>query len=50
MDPLEEAIEEAILTEGKNLTAIAKKHGVDRSTLSRRYHGVTGSKADSYDT
>jgi hypothetical protein len=31
-----------------NYTQIAKKFGVDRSTLSRRYRQVTGSKEDQY--
>jgi hypothetical protein len=52
MTSIEAAIE-AInsLEPGKpiNYTAIAKKFGVERSTLSRRHRGVTSSKANQYE-
>lgn len=47
MDPLEAAIaslESLKLGESINYTQVAKKFGVDRSTLSRRHRGVTGSR------
>jgi membrane-bound lytic murein transglycosylase B len=42
MDAIEVALEDLKLQHTKNITTVAKLHGVDRSTLSRRFNGVTG--------
>ena len=44
MAPIDDAIAEARSQEFPNLTQIAKTHGVNRTTLSRRFRGVTQSK------
>ena len=41
MDPIELALKDLKLQNTKNISAVAKLHGVDRSTLSRRFNGVT---------
>jgi transposase-like protein len=41
MDSIEAALKDLKLQDGKNISAVAKLHGVDRSTLSRRWNGVT---------
>jgi hypothetical protein len=41
MDAIETALEDLKLQDVKNISAVAKLHRVDRSTLSRRYNGVT---------
>ena len=41
MDAIEAALEDLKLQDTKNISAVAKIHGVDRSTLSRRWNGVT---------
>lgn len=40
------AIKSLSITEKVNLTKIAKEYGVERSTLSRRYRGVTQSQVN----
>jgi len=48
MDPIEAALESLKslkLGEKPNYTAIAKKYGVGRSTLSRRHRGLQGTHA-----
>ena len=46
MDSIEAALADLALQEAPNYGATAKKYGCDRSTLSRRHRGVTGSKTD----
>ena len=41
MDAIEAALEDLKLQDKKNISAVAKLHGVERSTLSRRWNGVT---------
>jgi hypothetical protein len=41
MDAIEAALKDLKLQDVKNISAVAKLHRVDRSTLSRRFHGVT---------
>ena len=41
MEPIEAALAALKLQDTKNISAVAKLHGVDRSTLSRRWNGVT---------
>ena len=41
MDAIEAALEDLKLQDTKNISAVAKIHRVDRSTLSRRWNGVT---------
>ncbi|KAF2808807.1 uncharacterized protein BDZ99DRAFT_463684 [Mytilinidion resinicola] len=50
MDKIKAAIAELHLQEKTNIKAMADKHGVDRSTLSKRFRGKTGSKADGYNS
>ncbi|SMR41372.1 unnamed protein product [Zymoseptoria tritici ST99CH_1E4] len=45
MAPIDDALEELTATDVKNIQKIATKHGVHRTTLSKRYNGVTNSKA-----
>ena len=40
MDLIEAALKDLKLQDTKNISAVAKLHGVDRSTLSRRFNGV----------
>ena len=49
MDNLEaalDALKSLKLGESPNYTTIAKQYGVNRTTLSRRHRGVTGSRAE----
>ena len=41
MDAIEAALEDLKLQDTKNITTVAKLHGVDRSTLRRRFNRVT---------
>ena len=41
MDAIDAALKDLKLQDVKNISAVAKMHGVDRSTLSRRYNGVS---------
>ena len=41
MDAIEAALEDLKLQDKKNISAVAKLHGVERSILSRRWNGVT---------
>ncbi|KAF2802629.1 uncharacterized protein BDZ99DRAFT_503812 [Mytilinidion resinicola] len=50
MDAMEAAFAELDLMEKKMYTEVAKKHGIDRTTLSRRYRGITKSKAEAYNS
>ncbi|KAF2498950.1 hypothetical protein BU16DRAFT_309886 [Lophium mytilinum] len=50
MDQFEAAFAELDLMEKKNFTAVSAKYGIERSTLSKRYQGKTGSKADGYNS
>jgi len=50
MEAMEAALEELDLMEKKNIQKIADKHCVERSTLSRRYHGKTTTKAEGYNS
>jgi hypothetical protein len=47
-DRIELAIADLESQESLNYTVTAKKWNIDRSTLSRRHRGVTGSKDDQY--
>lgn len=44
MGAIEDAIDDLNSQAKPNITATAKKYGCNRSTLSKRYRGVTGSK------
>ena len=44
MGAIENAINDLNSQAKPNITATAKKYGCNRSTLSKRYRGVTGSK------
>ncbi len=46
MSPMEAALADLESQESPNYTATVKKHSVDRSTLSRRYRGIRGTKED----
>ena len=46
MSPIEAALADLESQESPNYTATVKKHGIDRSTLSRRYRGVRGIRED----
>lgn len=46
MEPIEAAIQDLSSQEAPNIKATAKKWNVDRTTLSRRWRGVTGSRAE----
>ena len=50
MGKIEDAIAELHLQEKKNIQAMADKHGVNRSTLSKRFNGKTGSKVNGYNS
>jgi hypothetical protein len=41
MDAIEAVLEDLKLQDKKNISAVAKLHGVQRSTVSRRWNGVT---------
>ena len=41
IDAIEAALEDLKLQDKKNISAVAKLHGVERSTLSRRWNRVT---------
>ena len=45
-----EALKSLKLGESPNYTLVAKQYGVDRTTLSRRHRGVTGSRTDQIST
>jgi hypothetical protein len=48
MDQIEAALRELTLQDTPNITAVAKKHGCNRTTLSRRFRKVTVSKHAAY--
>jgi transposase-like protein len=48
MDQIEAALRELTLQDTPNITAVAKKHGCNRATLSRRFRKVTVSKHTAY--
>ena len=50
MGKIEDAIAELHLQEKKNIQAMADKHGVNRSTLLKRFNGKTGSKVNGYNS
>ena len=41
MDAIEAALKDLKLQDRENISTVAKLHGVNRSTLSRRWNGVT---------
>ena len=41
IDSIEAALKDLKLQDGKNISTVTKLHRVDRSTLSRRWNGVT---------
>ena len=43
MDQIEAALQDLKLQDTKNISATAKQYGVQRSTLSRRFHRITNS-------
>lgn len=52
MDPIDaalEALKSLDIGEKPNYSQIAKKYGVDRNKLSRRFRGVQGSRAAQYE-
>jgi hypothetical protein len=49
MGSIEEALDDLRSQEKPNVLQTAKKHKVDRTTLSRRWNNVTGSKQAGYD-
>ncbi|KAF2807615.1 uncharacterized protein BDZ99DRAFT_464546 [Mytilinidion resinicola] len=49
MEQMEAAIAELRISEGKNIAKVAREHGINRSTLSRRYHGKTVSRLDAHE-
>ena len=50
MGKIKDAIAELHLQEKKNIQAMADKHGVNRSTLSKRFNGKTGNKVNGYNS
>ena len=48
MGSIEEALADLRLQEEPNILQTAKKHKVNRTTLSRRWNNVTGSKEAGY--
>ncbi|OCK97290.1 uncharacterized protein K441DRAFT_548449 [Cenococcum geophilum 1.58] len=50
MDSIEVAIADLRLQDKPNITATAKKHGCNRTTLSKRFRNVTGSRAAAHDS
>ena len=49
MSNIEAVLIDLRLQDKPNIQAIANKHGVNRSTLFRRFNQVTTSKEDAYD-
>jgi hypothetical protein len=49
MGSIEEVLDDLRLQEKPNILQTAKKHNVHRTTLSRRWNNVTGSKQAGYD-
>ena len=49
MSNIEAALADLRLQDKPNIQATANKHGVNRSTLSRRFNQVTTSREDAYD-
>lgn len=49
MDEIDEAIQELLLSDKPNFSKVADQHNVDRTTLSRRYHGVHQNCSEGYD-
>jgi transposase-like protein len=50
MGSIEEAIADLKSQEHPNITATAKKHGYNRSTLSKCYNGIHGSRQAGYNS
>jgi len=50
MDSIEAAIADLRLQDKPNITATAKEHGCNRTTLSKRFRNVTGSRATAHDS
>jgi hypothetical protein len=50
MADIDAALADLRLQEKPNITATAKKYHCNRSTLSRRFHGVTKSREDEGDS
>jgi Tc5 transposase DNA-binding domain len=50
MGSIEEAIADLKSQEHPNITATAKKHGCNRTTLSKRYNGIQGSRQAGYNS
>jgi AraC-like DNA-binding protein len=48
MDQIEAVLKELTLQDSPNITALAKKYGCDRTTLSRRFRKVTVSRHTAY--
>ncbi|HEV7738334.1 MAG TPA: transposase [Chlamydiales bacterium] len=48
MAPIDEALAELVLYDKPNISATARKYEIDRSTLSRRFRGVTVPAADAH--
>jgi hypothetical protein len=49
MDQIEEALAALRMSDNPNISAIARNHKVDPSTLNRRWRGITSSREDGYD-
>ena len=47
---MEAALEELNIQEKRNIQATATKYGVERSVLSKCFHGKTGTKAQGYNS
>jgi len=50
MSPIDAAISDLASQDAPNIAATAKKYGINRSTLSRRWRGKTGSLKDHIDS
>ncbi|OCK80078.1 hypothetical protein K432DRAFT_298435 [Lepidopterella palustris CBS 459.81] len=50
MDGIEAALAECRLYNKPNFTDIANTYGVNRTTLLKRYRGITGSREDGYNS
>ena len=50
MGKIEDAIAELHLQEKKNIQTVVDKHGVNQSTLLKRFNGKTGSKVNGYNS
>jgi hypothetical protein len=48
MTSIDAALQELTLDPSKKISTVAESHGVNRSTLSRRWRGVTKNKAEAY--